>query len=88
MNIVGKYDNDGRQSMSILKAFFWHIQKVVFVRDTALFISSPYGSGELINRAVSRTKTTFRICQNKGADQLHGNSTQLISAFVFATQIE
>ena len=32
-------------------------------------------------------KPAFCICENKGADQLCGNRTKLISAFVFATQI-
>ena len=32
-------------------------------------------------------KPAFSICENKGADQLPGNTAQLISAFVFATWI-
>ena len=32
-------------------------------------------------------KRSFCICENKGADQLRGNSARLICAFVFATRI-
>ena len=32
-------------------------------------------------------KPDFYLCENKGADQLRGNTAKLISAFVFSTQI-
>ena len=60
--------------------------KALLIKAPILSFIGYYKNDVFRKRSITRRKPDFCLCKNKGTDQLCRNC-QLISAFVFATQI-